>query len=77
MARVCDFCGKRTRVGNKIAWRGKAKYQGGVGLKVHGKTKRTYKPNIQTVRADINGTVRRVRICTKCLRSNKIRKAVR
>jgi len=76
MARVCEICGKRTRVGNKMAWRGKPKYQGGVGLKVHGKTKRTYKPNLQTVRAEVNGAVKRIKICTACLRSNKIKKAV-
>ena len=77
MARVCEFCGKRTQVGNRVAWRGKAKAKGGVGLKVHGRSKRKFKPNIQVVRAQIDGTVRRVRICTKCLRSGKIKKAVR
>lgn len=75
MARVCEFCGKRTRVGNRIAWRGKPKYQGGVGLKIHGITKRKYKANVQTVRANINGAIRRVKICTACLRSGKVAKA--
>jgi len=77
MARVCEFCGKRTRVGNRVAWRGKPKYQGGVGLKVHGRSKRKFKPNIQVVRAVIKGSVKRVKICTQCLRSGKITKAVR
>ena len=77
MARVCEICGKRTRVGNKIAWRCKPKYQGGVGLKIHGKTRRKYKPNIQKIRAIVNGGVKRVKICTACLRSNKVQKAVR
>ena len=77
MARVCEICGKRTQVGNRVAWRGKPKYQGGVGLKVHGRSKRKFKPNIQTVRAEINGTVRRIKVCTKCLRSGRVKKAPR
>lgn len=37
-------------------------------------TKRRWNPNLQTVRAEIGGTVRRVRVCTRCLRSNKVKK---
>jgi large subunit ribosomal protein L28 len=66
----------RTRVGNRIAWRGKPKYQGGVGLKVHGITKRKFKANVQVVRANVNGTIKRVKICAACLRSGRINKAV-
>jgi large subunit ribosomal protein L28 len=61
MARVCEFCGKRTEVGNKITRRGLAKAKGGVGRRVTGKTKRKFQPNLQRVRADMDGTVRRVR----------------
>lgn len=74
MPRVCEFCGKRTRVGNKITRRGLAKRKGGVGKKVTGITKRKFLPNIQRVQAKINGTVRRVKICTRCLASGKIEK---
>ncbi|RME03019.1 MAG: 50S ribosomal protein L28 [Planctomycetota bacterium] len=74
MARVCEFCQKRTSVGNRIATRGKAKYLGGIGIRITGVTRRKFKPNIQKVRAYINGGVRRVKICTKCLRSGKIQK---
>ena len=57
MARVCYFTGKRTRAGRSIARRGKAKYLGGVGRKVTGITKRAFKPNIQKVRAVVDGKV--------------------
>ena len=50
MARVCQVTGKRTRVGNSIARRGKAKREGGVGIKTTGVTKRKFKPNIQKKR---------------------------
>ncbi|RME76266.1 MAG: 50S ribosomal protein L28 [Planctomycetota bacterium] len=74
MSRECEFCGKRTRVGNRLARRGLAKAKGGVGIKTTGINKRKFKPNIQRVRAEINGSVRRVKICTRCLKSGKIRK---
>ncbi|MFP6640760.1 MAG: 50S ribosomal protein L28 [Myxococcota bacterium] len=74
MARVCDFCKKRTQSGRSIETRGKAKCKGGIGLKTTGVTLRKFKPNIQKVRAVIDGTVCRVRVCTRCLRSGKIQK---
>lgn len=75
MSRACEVCGKKTTAGRSIARRGLPKHKGGVGLKTTGITKRTFKPNIQRVRAIINGGVRRVRVCTSCIRSGKIKKA--
>ena len=72
MSRVCQFTGKRTSAGRSYARRGKAKYLGGVGRKVTGKTKRTFKANIQKVRAVIDGKVVRVRVSTKAIRSGMI-----
>ena len=43
MARVCDFCGKGTAFGGSIARRGLPKKKGGVGLRITGRTKRTFK----------------------------------
>lgn len=72
MSRVCYFTGKRTRAGRTYARRGKAKYLGGVGRKVTGKTKRKFKPNIQKVRAVIDGKVVRVRASAKAIRAGLI-----
>ena len=59
MPRVCEFTGKKTTTGNTYTTRGKAKYLGGVGTKITGKTKRKFKPNIQTVNALMeDGSVR-------------------
>jgi len=74
MSRVCEYCGKRTRVGNRLARRGLAKAKGGVGIKTTGVTRRRFKPNVQRVRAVVDGTVRRVKVCTQCMRSGVIRK---
>ena len=72
MSRVCELCGKRTRVGRTIARRGLAKSKGGVGRKTTGVTKRKFKPNIQSVRAVVDGETRRIKVCAACIRSGKI-----
>ncbi|HMO14623.1 MAG TPA: 50S ribosomal protein L28 [Pirellulaceae bacterium] len=78
MARVCQVCGKKPQVGNSVETRGKAKYLGGVGTKVTGITRRQFRPNLQTVKAALpSGGNRRLRVCTQCIRSGAIRKAVK
>jgi large subunit ribosomal protein L28 len=77
MSRVCCFTGKRTTTGNSIARRGKAKYLGGVGKKVTGITKRSFKPNIQTVRAVVNGRVVRLKVSAKALKMGLVTKPLK
>lgn len=78
MARVCEVCSARVQRGNQVETRGKAKYLGGVGTKITGCTKRTFTPNLQNVKISLpNGTVRHARVCTRCLRSGAVRKAVK
>ena len=72
MPRVCAFTGKRTRAGRRYSRRGKAKYLGGVGRKVTSKTNRKFKPNLQKVRAVVNGRVVRLRVSTRAIRSGLI-----
>ena len=72
MSRVCYFSGKRTRAGRSIARRGRAKYLGGVGRKVTGITKRKFKPNIQRVRALVDGKVVRIRVSAKAIREGLV-----
>ena len=74
MARVCEICKKKTESGNSITRRGLAKAKGGVGRRVTGKTKRKFKPNIQRIRAEVGGSVRRVKICTRCMKAGKVKK---
>lgn len=77
MPRVCYFTGKKTTFGNQVTHRGKAKYLGGVGTKVTGITARSFKPNIQRVRAVIDGRVVRIKVSTKAIRNGLITKPVR
>jgi large subunit ribosomal protein L28 len=59
----CEICGKGPLVGNNVSH-------------AHNKSKRRWLPNLQRVRVILNGTTKRVRICTKCLKSGKVQKAV-
>ena len=72
MPRECAFTGRKTRTGRQYTRRGKAKYLGGVGRKVTGRSKRTFKPNIQKVRALVDGSPARLHVCTSCIKAGKV-----
>ena len=59
MASVCDICAKKPIFGNNVSHS-------------HRRTRRTWKPNIQTVRANVNGTPKRLNVCTSCLKAGKV-----
>lgn len=62
MARTCDICGKRPQVGNNVSH-------------AHNKTKRRFMPNLQQVRHQApSGEVRKISVCTRCLRSGAVTK---
>ncbi|MCS7306234.1 MAG: 50S ribosomal protein L28 [Thermoguttaceae bacterium] len=78
MARECQICGKRAVMGNQITTRGKAKYLGGVGKKITGISPRQFRPNLQRIRITTpNGTHKRIRICTQCLRTGAVTRIIR
>jgi len=77
MSRECYFTGKRTVFGNSISRRGKAKRLGGVGKKVTGVSRRRFKPNIQKVRAIVDGKVVRVRVSAKAIHMGLIQKPLK
>src|SRR4051812_18512779 len=74
MAKVCEICGKKTTFGNSIARRGLAKYLGGVGVKKTGVSRRRFEPNVQLIRVEVKGTVRRGKVCTRCIKSGTVTK---
>jgi large subunit ribosomal protein L28 len=78
MSRKCEVCGKGPQVGNQVTIRGKKKYLGGVGTKITGITKRTFKPNLQRVNVLTAGGAHKSQlVCTQCIRSGGVRKIVR
>ncbi|MBL7158569.1 MAG: 50S ribosomal protein L28 [Candidatus Omnitrophica bacterium] len=77
MSKICYICGKKPVAGRQIKRRGLAKKKGGVGQRITGISRRRFLPNLQTVRAILNGRTKRIRVCTKCLKAGKVRKATR
>ncbi len=76
MSVKCDICGKGPAVGHTYTTRGIAIAKGGIGLKITGKTKRRFLPNVRNVRIrNEKGAVVKARVCTRCIRNNKINKA--
>jgi len=71
MGRRCEICGKRSIRGNSIVRRGLAKKKKGVGKKTTGITKRKFFPNLQTKRVMVKGKVKKMLICTKCLKKTE------
>jgi len=63
MAKICEVCGKKPVTGNNVSHS-------------HHKTRRRWLPNLQRVRAVINGATKRVKVCTNCLKSGKVLKAI-
>jgi large subunit ribosomal protein L28 len=75
MGRICELTGKGPMKGS-IIWRsGKAKKLGGIGTHVTAITKRRFFPNLQRVKAVVNGEVRYIRVSTKALKKGLIVKA--
>ena len=77
MPRVCYFTGKKTTFGNQVTHRGKAKYLGGVGTKITGITSRKFRPNIQKVRAVVDGQIVRIKVSAKAIRNGMVVKPVK
>lgn len=75
MSRICEICGKGGRKGNRIIRKGLAKKKGGIGMHNTAINRRHFNPNLQKIRVRENGRVIRRRVCTACIRSNKIVKA--
>jgi large subunit ribosomal protein L28 len=62
MAKRCEICGKTPAVGRQLSH-------------AHNVSARRFEPNLQTVRAMVGGGIKRIRVCTRCLRSGKVTKA--
>ena len=73
--RQCAICGKKSVVGHQITHRGMLKVKGGVGRRTVRVNLRRFLPNLQRTRVFLNGTVRRVRVCTACLKAGRAPKA--
>lgn len=59
MSKVCEVCGKKPTTGNNVSH-------------AHNKTRKTWYPNLQKVRAASNGQVRAMKVCTRCIRAGAV-----
>ena len=75
MAKACAICQKSSIPGVKYKRRGQIKRTGGAGSKIVGKTLRRFLPNLQRIKINIKGTIKRVYVCTSCISAGKIAKA--
>ena len=62
MSYRCGICGKRPMFGHSISH-------------AHNVTRRKFMPNLHRVRVRVDGRVKRLRVCTRCLKAGKVRKA--
>ena len=75
MARICELTGKRPMKGS-IIWRsGKAKKSGGIGTHITAITKRRFLPNLQRVKAVVDGEVRYIRVSASAIKKGLVTKA--
>ena len=75
MARICELTGTRPMKGS-IIWRsGKAKKKGGIGTHITAITKRRFLPNLQRVKAVVNGEVRYIRVTANAIKRGLVTKA--
>ncbi len=63
MAKVCSVCGKGKVFGNKVTFSNK-------------KNSRSWSPNLRNVKAVVNGSPKRIKVCTRCLRSGYVERAL-
>ena len=64
MAQRCDVCDKGPLFGNNVSH-------------ANNKTRRRWKPNIKKLRVVMKGSVKTMKICTRCIKSGKITKAIK
>ncbi len=62
MSKVCSVCGKKPAAGRNVSHS-------------HRVTNRMFRPNIQKVNALVDGSVKKIKVCTKCMKAGKITRA--
>lgn len=65
MSRVCDVCGKKPSIGNKVSH-------------ANNKSRSVWRPNLQSLRCvdTKTGSVKKRKVCTRCIRSGLVKKVI-
>jgi large subunit ribosomal protein L28 len=70
MSKHCDICGKGPRFGNRVARLGRNAQK----RRVLGRSARMFRPNIQPVKAIVDGRPVKLKVCTSCLKAGKVQR---
>jgi large subunit ribosomal protein L28 len=62
----CEICNKTAIYGNKLSI---------TRSHISKRTSRTFEPNIRTVKADVDGEIKKIHVCAKCLKNGKVKRA--
>jgi large subunit ribosomal protein L28 len=63
MAKICEICGKKPVYGNNVSH-------------ANNRTRRRFEPNLQRVRALVDGKTKRIKVCTSCIQAGKVTKVI-
>ncbi len=63
MSKICEICGKKPMFGNNVSH-------------ANNRTRRRWNPNLQRVKVNLNGTIKIIKVCTDCIKSDKIVKVI-
>jgi len=63
MSKECGICGKKPITGNNVSH-------------AHNKTRTVWNPNLQKIRAQHEGSIKTMKVCSHCIRSGKVQKVV-
>ncbi|MEA1986880.1 MAG: 50S ribosomal protein L28 [Candidatus Marinimicrobia bacterium] len=63
MSKICEVCGKKPIFGNNVSH-------------ANNRTRRRWNPNLQKIKVNMNGTIKRIKVCTDCIKSDRIVKAL-
>ena len=63
MSKICEICGKKPMFGNNVSH-------------ANNRTRRRWNPNLQRVKVNLNDTIKRIKVCTDCIKSDKIVKVI-
>jgi large subunit ribosomal protein L28 len=62
MSKVCSVCGKKPSAGRNVSHS-------------HRVTNRTFRPNIQKVSVVMDGTTKKINVCTQCMKSGRVKRS--
>ena len=63
MSQKCEVCDKKPQFGNNVSH-------------ANNKTRKVWKPNLKKLRVTMKGSIKKIKVCTRCLKSGKVTKAV-